>query len=553
MFELIFFSILAVIILTPCGYFFNNHNHSHYNNNIINLSSDLIYGLILISFITLVINFFFPLNIVINSLILILPLLIFFKNLKIYFSYIFLKFVILNSIIIFLLIAKSNVYRPDAMLYHLPYTSILNEEKIIFGLSNLHFRFAHISIIQYFSAFFNNFIFGSKGITFSIAIIASAVITNFLGHSINYLKVKKFDFHFFYIFFILIFIAYKMNRYGEYGNDAPTHFLFFFLISEIIQSFNSKKAYFNANNFILSVFIILNKITMAFAIFLPFIFLKKKDLFKVFVIPKSYFAIIFLSLWVFKNIIISGCAIYPVSQLCFQNLEWSNINQTKNVSQENEAWTKAWPDFKNINNISQIEYSKNFNWINTWSNTHLKKIINILLPYFSLLLFIYLLICFKFKEKNTTHDNIHHKKYLLLLILMVLFSIAWFLKVPVYRYGYSYFVSFFALGFAYLCTLNNFIKKDADKFFKFFLILFAMIFILKNVLRVLKPEDPSFMGYFPKIFFVNELDIKKIKLDNFFYYESVKMCGYGYSPCTHYLKQRLKLKKYNNYNVIIKD
>ena len=549
MFELIFFSILAVIILSPCGYIFNKHN----NNNIINLSNDLIYGLILISFITLLINFFFPLNSVINSLILILPLLIIFKNLKIYFSLNFLKFVIFNSIIVFLLVAKSNIYRPDAILYHLPYINVLNEEKIIFGLSNLHFRFAHISIIQYFSAFFNNFIFGNKGIIFSTAIIASSVIINFLAHSINYLKAKKFDFHFFYLFFILIFIAYKMNRYGEYGNDAPTHFLFFFLISEIIQSFDDKKMSFNANSFILAIFIILNKITMAFAILLPFIFLKKKDLFKILVIPKSYFAIIFLSLWILKNIIISGCAIYPVSQLCFQDLEWSNINQTKNVSEENEAWTKAWPNFKNINNISQAEYSKGFNWVGTWSKTHLIKIIKILSPYFLLLIFIYLFIHIKLKNKNIMRDDTHSKKYLILTMLMIVFSIVWFLKVPVYRYGYSYFVSFLGLGFAYLCTLNNPVKENANKFFRIFLIIFALIFILKNVLRIIKPEDPNHIGFFPKIIFVNKSEVKKIKLNDFTYYESVKMCGYGYSLCTHYIKQKLKSKIYFNYKVIIKN
>jgi len=549
MFELIFFSILAVIILSPCGYIFNKHN----NNNIINLSNDLIYGLILISFITLLINFFFPLNSVINSLILILPLLIIFKNLKIYFSLNFLKFVIFNSIIVFLLVAKSNIYRPDAILYHLPYINVLNEEKIIFGLSNLHFRFAHISIIQYFSAFFNNFIFGNKGIIFSTAIIASSVIINFLAHSINYLKAKKFDFHFFYLFFILIFIAYKMNRYGEYGNDAPTHFLFFFLISEIIQSFDDKKMSFNANSFILAIFIILNKITMAFAILLPFIFLKKKDLFKILVIPKSYFAIIFLSLWILKNIIISGCAIYPVSQLCFQDLEWSNINQTKNVSEENEAWTKAWPNFKNINNISQAEYSKGFNWVGTWSKTHLIKIIKILSPYFLLLIFIYLFIHIKLKNKNIMRDDTHGKKYLILTMLMIVFSIVWFLKVPVYRYGYSYFVSFLGLGFAYLCTLNNPVKENANKFFRIFLIIFALIFILKNVLRIIKPEDPNHIGFFPKIIFVNKSEVKKIKLNDFTYYESVKMCGYGYSLCTHYIKQKLKSKIYFNYKVIIKN
>ncbi|WP_435086328.1 hypothetical protein ACIJYD_00965 [Candidatus Pelagibacter bacterium nBUS_33] len=223
MFELIFFSILSVIIVTPFGFILFNQS-----NNTINLSNQLIYGIIIISFIALLINFFFPLNSSSNTLILILPLFILLKNLKIYFSLNFLRFVVFNSLIIFLLVAKSNIYRPDAILYHLPYTDILNNEKIIFGLSNLHFRFAHISIIQYFSAFFNNFIFGSKGIVLSIAIIASATIINFLSHAINYFKLKRFNFHSFYIFFILIFISYKMNRYGEYGNDAPTHFLFFF-------------------------------------------------------------------------------------------------------------------------------------------------------------------------------------------------------------------------------------------------------------------------------------------------------------------------------------
>jgi hypothetical protein len=549
MFELIICSILAITVLTPCGYIFTKHN----NNNIINLSNDLIYGLILISFITLLLNFFFPLNIVTNSLILLLPLLIFLKNLKVYFSLNFLKFVIFNSIIVFLLIAKSNIYRPDAILYHLPYTNILNEEKIIFGLSNLHFRFAHISIIQYFSAFFNNFIFGNKGIVFSIAIVASAVIINFLAYLIYYLKLKKFNFHFFYLFFILIFIAYKMNRYGEYGNDAPTHFIFFFLISEIIQSFNKKKTLFNANNFILAVFIILNKITMAFAIFLPFIFLKKDELFKVFTKPKSYFAIFFLSLWILKNIIISGCAIYPISKLCFQSLEWTNINQTKMVSQENEAWTKAWPDFNNINNISQSEYSKKFNWVSTWSKTHLKKITKILLPYFILLIFIYSVIHFFFKKKKITQNNAFNKKYFLLIILMIIFSIIWFLKVPVYRYGYSYFISFLALGFAYLCTLNGNIKKNVYNFFITFVFILVLTFTLKNLLRIINLEDQNYVSFFPKTVYVNQSNIKKIELNNFVYYESIQMCGYGYSPCTHYLNQKLKSKKYFNYKAVLTD
>ena len=71
-----------------------------------------------------------------------------------------------------LILSESNVYRPDAGLYHLPYIGILNSEKIILGLSNLHFRYAHTSILQYFSAASNNIIFGDNGIVFAQALIA---------------------------------------------------------------------------------------------------------------------------------------------------------------------------------------------------------------------------------------------------------------------------------------------------------------------------------------------------------------------------------------------
>ena len=41
-----------------------------------------------------------------------------------------------------------------------------------------------------------------------------------------------------------------------------------------------------------------------------------------------------------KNIIVSGCVLYPVKSLCFSNLKWTDIKKVENVSKENEAWTK---------------------------------------------------------------------------------------------------------------------------------------------------------------------------------------------------------------------
>ena len=132
----------------------------------------------------------------------------------------------ISSSLILLLINESNTYRPDAGLYHLPYINILNNEKIIFGLSNLHFRFGHISIIQYLSAVSNNLLFGINGIVFAPAIIAVAVIINFTSILLKKIKTSEFDIHFYFLFGIFIFIFYKMNRYIIWS-DAPSHFYFF--------------------------------------------------------------------------------------------------------------------------------------------------------------------------------------------------------------------------------------------------------------------------------------------------------------------------------------
>ena len=99
-----------------------------------------------------------------------------------------------------------------------------------------------------------------------------------------------------------------MSRYDDYGNDAPGHFLFFFLISEVL-----KKKFFEINFnklLILSVFIFLNKISFILVLIFPiiWIFLYRKLNTNI----TTVIGIFFLLLWLLKNIFVSGCAIYPI-------------------------------------------------------------------------------------------------------------------------------------------------------------------------------------------------------------------------------------------------
>ena len=175
MFTVVLNSLLISLLFTPFGFILTNKN----KKNLDYYSTQLLYGLIILTFIALFLNFIFPLSKNLNTLVLIIPLIFLIKKKEIYFNVQFLLFLLLSTIIISLLILESDVYRPDAGLYHLPYIKIINDEKIIFGLSNLHFRYAHISIMQYLAAISNNLIFGNNGIVFAQALVASAVIINF--------------------------------------------------------------------------------------------------------------------------------------------------------------------------------------------------------------------------------------------------------------------------------------------------------------------------------------------------------------------------------------
>ena len=174
--ELFFAIFIVSLVIYGQGLAFNRYILKC-NNTSESFFQTFFFGFIFLGFNVVLINFFFPINKFIGTLILVFSILI--LTLEIYKikqrKKLFKKFVIL-AITSFFLIAFSNVNRPDAGLYHLPYISILNENKIIFGISNLHFRFGHISIIQYISSAFNNYIIPIQSLSIPAALIFSSYI-----------------------------------------------------------------------------------------------------------------------------------------------------------------------------------------------------------------------------------------------------------------------------------------------------------------------------------------------------------------------------------------
>ncbi len=538
------FIIVTSITITGYGKFFCRS----FNINCSSLSLEIIFGCFFLGSLALVINFFFPINLIITNIILISGIILFFYYFKKINKEI--KYFLIITLIAFITGIYETSNRPDAGLYHLPYISILNENKIILGLNNLHSRFGFTSFFQYTSSVFNNSFFSEKAIFFpNLILYASSLIYFFRlcinSNTSNELKILS--------LFFGISIAVDMNRFSEFGNDENAHMLFFIFITNFV-------IYFTKNNLdsknlikiiiLLSLFLFMIKITYSILVLLViFIIFNSFKNFKIFERLNIFLFFIF-SLWIFKNFLISSCLIYPIENTCFDNLLWSN-NFSIKESLSAEAWAKGYPD-------SEIKYKykdyiSNFKWFSTWFTNHfifIVKKISVILP---ILFFIIISI-------NRNGIIFKSSKGLkLIFIFNYIFILIWFLNFPVYRFGSGILISTIVVTFIY--CLKNFNLINFSKITKIIIPLLILLIFSKNMNRIVdRIQNNYFNNPWINIYsdsYEKKINYKKVYFSNNqkkFYYttKSGGICYYAPSPCTHLVKD-LGHKEIASYNIIFKN
>lgn len=548
-----FFQILiTTFFLASSGFIFRkiviNSNHQF------KFEEDGLFGFIIIGFLSVILNFFLPLSLLLNTIIFILILVLsFFLGLFSQLNKNLLKKIFITSLIGFFLIIYSNVNRPDAWLYHLPYSKIINEHKIIIGIANLHARFAHISIFQYISSFFNNYFLFKNGILIPIALVASFFFMFAYKEFIKNFKLKTYRIYSYLVFLLLVFSLYAFNRYGEYGNDAQAH-LYYFLFFIILLKSIIKKNYNEVTIielFFLSLFLFFIKPTFVLVSLIPLIlFIKNKKKIRIY---KSLSFIIystFLTLWLIKNILTNGCLIYPLNITCNEKFFWKTYDIQIN-STENEAWSKGWPDFNSNKEITQLEYSKNFNWLETWLENHFQFIAKKVIPIVVFLLLNFLILYFTKSLRKNLYDN----TYVYIFLFTLFFLLVWFVKFPLYRLGISQ-IFIFLVFLSYLLFIQHINTDKLLIFFKplrFFLYFVIFVVISKNLLRINENLNNSIL---PSVYFSNKTNVTKVYNEKniFTHYKPAEnnLCGYVESPCSH-LSKNLSLTKYLGFTIYYKE
>ena len=153
--------------------------------------------------------------------------------------------------------------------------------------------------------------------------------------------------------------------------------------------------------------------------------------------------------------------------------------------------------------ISQEEFIKKFNWLDTWSNIHLKYISKIIVPFTIFLFILGILINFFSIEKSKKFEFIKtdKQKIFYLLVILTISNMIFFIKFPLYRYGYSYLVTLLILIFSLF--ILRFDSKFLSRLFKYMTIICFTIFCLKQFVNIEKNYNkrdiwPNIYSLLPK-------------------------------------------------------
>jgi hypothetical protein len=522
-------------------------NQKKTSNNDLEIAEYGIFGIIFFSFSALFLNFFVKLSPLVNTLFFIIFIVISLSKISKKNILCLLKFSLISTIISGITLAFDNINVPDAEVYHLPYVSIINHDKISLGISNIQHRYGFISIFQYLSAISNNYLFSQNGITISLCALFSNLIILFYflirrakNTLIKYLSI---------IFFF--FSLYEFNRFSEHGNDEVSFMLYFVCITYFFRSIFEKD-----NNFkkllILTSYTVTLKTTLIFSILLPILvyFITKKKL--KFLFNKSFFyCLLILIFWVCKNFLTTSCLIYPVEITCSKKVSWSN-SKTMNpsnpikVSQSSEAASKAWNDWQNIKPDYQgdvYSYLNDVNWTQVWFQHHFKIILkSLLMLNFFCILLIFLI--------NEDFDGTIKKYIMLMLGFNLLFTCLWFYKFPIYRYGIGYIVTLNLLLYPLFYKKSFFIENtkiiNSNQILHKLIIAILIVIVSKHTLRIY--NNKNIKNLFPKI--TNEEIAKKRFVDGG-YFLSKSRCFYTYMACTSETTNVHRIEKKFNYKIYI--
>lgn len=492
---ILFFIISILYFVSVAGYgkIITNKNSNYFET--------YIDGSILILISSFIIYFTIGTNLIINTIIIFVGLILYFFNNKTFktikYKSLFLLFFSLFSILI---VSKTH---EDFNNYH--YFSIYEvfNHNLRIGVFNLNSYFFHSSLLIHNQAALVLPYFNFKLIHLPTFLIYFSTIGYFIV--ILFEKKTKSDEVFYSILCIFILLI-KFNRLSEYGYDYVSQFILLIVFHKIyfLNSDNSEVVK-SILYFVLTVLI--KPISLLFLPIMFFIIYKKGFLFYRSVSGSKYFLIFSLLIILFSSSFFkTGCIFYPLNKTCFsaENVSWSEKTHLISYSKTVSLWAKGYwvQDDSRYEKINDTKiFNQNYNWLKFWIEKHFfYKVFEFLLIICGSIILIYI---YSIKEKSR-FDNKSEEK-LIIFLLSLSSIIFWLNTVPQFRFGFSSIIIFIYLIFSYILNLN--IHFNKKKFFHI-LILGLLVLNIKNINRIQSEFERNDFYKFKNFPFYNEKIIK---------------------------------------------
>jgi hypothetical protein len=539
---ILYFSISGYSIIGK-KLFLNKNNSSQFNN------FDIFIGIFFLTFLSLILNLFFPLKIF-NGFIIILGLIFFLyffnkTNFNLSFIYLFILIIFFNLII------NINQLATDSQVYHLQIIKWYNEYKTILGLSNIQIRFAMNSSWHHLLSLMH-YEYKSTNTIYLINLIPLIALFSeiFYMKKNNFFKLSN-KFLISCAFFILIFSTIHpaqngpiLNMLGSPEVDIIGMVLFILCFYYFLQFFENKNSLNYFYLFLISILCISIKLSyiLCILLFLITIFLYKKFFFENFKV--LIILILFSFVWMLNSFFNSGCLIFPIRETCF-NVIWSldieAINYFKNYDATAFLRSKNNP----VSFTNKEYYLDSFKWFYPWVKNYLITSSFFLINIFIILLSSSIIILNKsiFKKKI---DAI--KIYLGLIAFVIIFLIFWSMA-PEFRYVLGIVISISSFIFAIAISIYQ------SKIIKWFYLINISLILLMSI-NLLKNFNQIFIKsnqFYAERHFDYSNFIFLSENNNFKFFYSETRCAYFMNVCVYDKEnQYLEIKKKNGYYIFSK-
>ena len=442
---------------------------------------DILYGIILLFFLSLVIHFFFPLKYfvyIITFIGFISFLICSYKkklNLNLYFY-----FLIIFSYIFITYKHGDNV---DSPMYHLQIIKWLYNEKIVLGLPNLEIRFGSNSLWFNFLSIFQ-FKFSDFNSIYIINILPFSILTYevlnkrrtisyiFLTLSLSFL----FFFSFLHPFRNGIILNHLHNP--ELDTVAMVFFILsFYLFIKFFEKKNLKVFNFLVLSSVICLFIKLSYLSvLLFPITILLLFYKKK-IFQLCLDKTNIFILVIIILWLIKNFLVSSCFVFPVSITCF-NVGWSvGVEEIERYSNVIKSFARDTRDRARYLDFEHTIYS--FNWFLPWFKDYAMNTAMLKISFFTTSVSLLLLVVFDFFKSIQNISDKEKKTYFIMFFCLITNFIIWF-QAPEIRFGWGLIISLTCFPLSIFIFHNKLNKKLNPKIYQYLTIFFLIILIFDN-------------------------------------------------------------------------